>query len=361
MTFDEISALRDVMSRSLLARSPAVVATLVAREGHSYRDPGAMMLMTEALELVGGVSGGCLEEYIGRVGRELLRERDSLLLSFDTAAEVPGQPMPGCGGRLEILVERARPDHLTYLDAVSHAMQASDRAVTLCQFNAEGAWPDPQRCRAVLVDGRITYGDPALVEPIESPAGEALALRECITWRGGEFSQTASYLWPQPRLVIFGARDDAMPLVDIARTASWHVTVVDRRARLATPTRFPRADCVIAETWSRAIGSIAWTPWTSAVVMTHSLEDDEVLLPQLLSLDLEYLGLLGPSARTQRLWKSIPSEDRERIRSPVGLSLGDKSPPAVAVAILAELIANRRGRRVLMPAAAPTPARAAVP
>src|SRR5687768_9092289 len=105
MTFDEISKLREVLARSLRAGSPAVVATLVARDGHSYRDPGSMMVMTEALELVGGVSGGCLEGYIARTGRRLLRGRDSLLLSFDTATEAPSRPTLGCGGKLDILVE----------------------------------------------------------------------------------------------------------------------------------------------------------------------------------------------------------------------------------------------------------------
>ena len=346
MTFSEITALQDVLARSLRAGSPAIVATLAARDGHSYRDPGAMMVMTEALQIVGGVSGGCLEEYIGRAGRRLLQERQSVLLSFDTATEAPDRPTLGCGGRLEILVERSQPEHLQYLDAVAQAMRTSDRAAACISFDEAGAWPDSRRCRAVVADGQVIFGEPDAAQSLREHVQEAVTLRECLTWRGAGANRTASYIWPQPRLVIFGARDDAQPLVQIARTASWHVVVADRRGRLASEVRFPLAQQVMAAPWEETLCGINWTPWTSAVLMTHSIEDDLRLLPELLRLNLDYLGVLGPSARTQRLWDAFAPADRQRIHSPVGLPLGEKSAAAVAIAIMAELIANRRGKRL---------------
>ncbi len=345
MTFDEIVTLRDVLARSLRAGSPAVVATLAAREGHSYRESGSMMLMTEALQLVGAVSGGCLEGYIGRAGRKLLRERRSVLLSFDTAAEAPNQPTLGCGGRLEILVERSGPEHLAFLDAVLHALETTDRAALLLRFDEAGAGSVGCGPRAVVADGRVVFPTGARLDDAERLAVvEAISLRESLTWRHDGTSLTAAYLWPRPRLVIFGARDDAMPLAKIARTASWHVTVADRRSRLATSARFPDAERVLEAPWPEVIAAVDWTPWTSAVLMTHSIEDDLELLPRLARLDLDYLGVLGPSARTQRLWDAIPAEQRQRVYSPIGLSLGEKSPAAVAIGIMAALIANRRGR-----------------
>lgn len=351
MTFDEISRLRDVLARSLAAKSPAIVATLVARDGHSYRDPGSMMVMTEALELVGAVSGGCLEGYIGRIARRLLRGRDSVLLSFDTAEESPSRPTLGCGGRLEVLVEMSRHDHLEYLDALAKAMRTSDRAAAVVRFTENGAYPDAPRSRAVSVDGVVVFGDPEAALSGDL-VDQTVELRETLTWRAAGIAQSASYLWPQPRLVIFGARDDALPLVQIAKAASWHVTVADRRDRLADHARFPHADAVIAAPWGDAISAIDWTRWTSAILMTHSIDDDIELLPMLAGVELDYLGVLGPSARTRRLWEAVTPSQRERIHSPVGLPLGEKSPAAVAIAIMAELIARRRGRsRQLRPAA----------
>lgn len=348
MTRDEILQLRDLIDRSLRSGISAVVATLVAREGHSYREPGSMMVMNEALEVAGGVSGGCLEEYIGRAGRELLRDRDSALMNFDTSDDGDtDRPVLGCGGRLQILVEMARPDHLDYLDVLLATMQRSDRAATMFNLTEQSAYLSPSQCRSIVVDDAVVFGDALLDSQATELVGEAISLRESLTVRNRSGFYAANYLWPQPRLVVFGAREDAMPLMQIAKAASWYVTVVDRRLRLATTGRFPLADQVIAERWDAAIGSIEWNRWTAAVAMTHSLGDDAAILGDLLARDIAYLGLLGPSVRADKLWAALPADGRSRVRSPVGLALGDKSPAAVAVAIMAELIAWRRGRVIV--------------
>src|SRR5690606_20877553 len=154
--------------------------------------------------------GGCLEGYIGRAGRKLLRERRSVLLSFDTAAEAPDRPTLGCGGRLEILVERSGPEHLAFLDAVLHAMETTDPAALLLRFDEAGACSAGRGPRAVVADGRVTFpvGAP-LDDTARRAVDEAISLRESLTWRRGGTALTAAYLWPRPRLVIFGARDDA--------------------------------------------------------------------------------------------------------------------------------------------------------
>jgi xanthine dehydrogenase accessory factor len=343
MTFDQVIQLRQAIERSLRAGGRAVVATLVARDGHSYRDPGAVMAMDESLQLVGGVSGGCLEEYIGRVGRNLLGNRSSVLMSFDTADETPSAPTLGCGGRLEILVEWATPLHIEYLDALANSMLASDRAAVILRFDSNGAFPSVEGCRAVLIKGIAKFGDALDAQPL---AEESVALRQTITRRSSDSHLTAAYLWPQPRLLIFGARDDAMPLSQIAHSASWHVTVVDRRARLATVERFPHADAVICDEWAPAIHRIDPTAWTAAVAMTHSFDDDAALIRLLTQTPCEYIGVLGPTSRTARLWEGVEPEAIERIHSPIGLSLGEKSPQAIAIAVMAELIACRRGRNL---------------
>lgn len=354
MTLDEILQLRDAIDRSLRADSRPIVATLVARDGHSYREPGDMMVMTETLELIGGVSGGCLENYIARVGRELLRDRLSVLMSFDTTTEEPGKPTLGCGGRLEVLVELGRTDHLQYLDALASAMRSSDRAATLIRFADDGARPAAHECRSIVVEGEVVFGRP-VDGPERGLLDEAINLRETLTHRGS-IVRTASYLWPQQRLAVFGAQDDARPLVEIAKTASWHVTVLDRRARLATRSRFPAADRVLAASWEEAVAAIDWTPWTAAIVLTHSFEDDVELLPLLARQTVGYLGVLGPASRAQRLRDAMPELNMDAVHSPIGLPLGDKSPAGIAISIMAELLAWRRGTR--LPAATPREVRA---
>jgi xanthine/CO dehydrogenase XdhC/CoxF family maturation factor len=116
------------------AGEPGLLATLVGVHGSSYRAAGAMMLVTPAGHRVGGVSGGCLEDYVAREGRRLTLERGGpVVLSFDTSladddAASP-VPTPGCGGRLEILVEQLTAEHAAWLTALDDCRRKGTRAV----------------------------------------------------------------------------------------------------------------------------------------------------------------------------------------------------------------------------------------
>jgi xanthine/CO dehydrogenase XdhC/CoxF family maturation factor len=156
---------------------------------------------------------------------------------------------------------------------------------------------------------------------------------------------------PPHSLVVFGAGDDAQPLVRMAFELGWQVTVVDSRAAHATAARFPGA-AVIVSPADATVRSVPLGPRTLAVVMTHRYRDDAALLPQLLPAPLAYLGLLGPRHRTQRLLAgiegagmTITAEMRKRLHAPVGLDLGGRTPETVALSILAEIQARLAGRR----------------
>src|SRR3954464_5295780 len=102
----ELPELIALAQRLLDNNEPAVLATLFAANGSSYRSLGSMMVGGPPGAVAGGVSGGCLEEYIVRHGREITHDRDAVLLSFDTgSAEDIDDPKPvlGCGGSIEVL------------------------------------------------------------------------------------------------------------------------------------------------------------------------------------------------------------------------------------------------------------------
>jgi xanthine/CO dehydrogenase XdhC/CoxF family maturation factor len=158
------------------------------------------------------------------------------------------------------------------------------------------------------------------------------------------------YIRPMTRLVIFGAGDDVHPLCTLATSVGWHVTVADRRARLATPSRFPSADTVIAGDWASAAEQIAFTPNTAVVLMTHSLPDDIEILPLLVNKEFAYIGALGPAHRRRWLLEGVEKatplaqEFAEKIRGPIGLNLGDRTAMGIAVSIVAEILADLNGR-----------------
>jgi xanthine/CO dehydrogenase XdhC/CoxF family maturation factor len=136
----------------------------------------------------------------------------------------------------------------------------------------------------------------------------------------------------------------------------WHVSVADRRGRLATRMRFPQARRIVAADWDEAIEALTFSPRTAVVLMTHDLDDDARILSHLPRRTLRYVGALGPAHR--RAWllaqASAPgvagnSDAPWSVRGPIGLDLGDRSPAGIAVAVVAEIVAllNRREPRPL--------------
>jgi xanthine dehydrogenase accessory factor len=158
----------------------------------------------------------------------------------------------------------------------------------------------------------------------------------------------------RPGLFVFGAGDDAVPLVKVARQLGWYVAVADGRSHLATNARFPEAH----EVHVLSAGELDWLrpqPSDAAVVMTHSLEQDGRILPVLLAETLAYIGVLGPRRRTMEMLLSIAGESRrpvddldaqmeawmDRLHAPMGLDLGGDTPAEIALAIIAEIQQSR--------------------
>ncbi len=303
--------------------SPAVLATLVSAEGSSYRKPGARLLWLSEEVRAGSISGGCLEEDLIERARRVLETGRAETVLYDTTAEndLVWGTGTGCDGRVKVLLERLpaeRPRWCRVLQANREARLDTALAV---------------------VHGKAPGRAPGTHLEADLPAGTdgALVFHDNVP--------------PPLPLVIFGAGDDAQPLVRLATELGWHVTVVDSRPAYAALERFPGA-AVITSPPAAAIESARPEPRTPVVLMTHRYRDDAILLRSLLPQPLVYLGLLGPRHRTQRLLAEIEAgglaitdEMRARLHAPVGLDLGGTTPETVALSILSEIQARLAGRQ----------------
>lgn len=153
---------------------------------------------------------------------------------------------------------------------------------------------------------------------------------------------------PEERLAILGAGHVAVPLCTMAAAVGYAVTVVDDRARFATPERFPSAREVIVRDFVEAIGTIGLTPWTSVVLVTRGHEHDETCLAQVASSPARYVGMIGSRRRVKVVYDrlreaGVPESALNRVHAPIGLDLGGRSPEEIALAILAEIVLVRRG------------------
>jgi xanthine/CO dehydrogenase XdhC/CoxF family maturation factor len=350
MIRNELSEMISLGERLNAADEPAVLATLFAANGSTYRPLGSMMLGGPSSALtVGGVSGGCLEEFIARRGRALTDQQPAAMLSFDADpdADHTGVPSLGCGGSIEVLVERFTPEHLAFLRRFAAAHDADQSSTAACVIDASAS-PAITVRRFPLIDGdEATSLNPRLERLRERAMRASRSVQEPI---GSDLRALVHYVRPLVRLVILGAGNDARPLCTLGRSLGWHVCVADRRARLATRARFPDADQLVADNWLTALRSITFTSQTAVVLMTHSLADDAEVLPLLAERLAAYIGVLGPEHRRRWLLENVeeaatlPEEFVNRLRGPIGLDLGDRSAGGIAVSIVSEILAELNGR-----------------
>ena len=207
-----------------------------------------------------------------------------------------------------------------------------------------------------------TLGDSGLDEAVASSAVAFLESRaEARTFRIAELSrQPAAWLEarvlferiePEPRIIICGAGHVGASLARLARFIGYRTTLIDDRADFLTRERFPdgEIELVVAESWTDALHStVGVGRGVSVAVVTRGHNEDEECMRALMSTNADYVGLIGSRRRTNivldRLREAGVAEKRLReVRAPIGLNIGAVSPQEVALAILAEIVAERRG------------------
>ena len=154
---------------------------------------------------------------------------------------------------------------------------------------------------------------------------------------------------PPPTLLIFGAVHVAQPLTRFAKALGFDVVVVDARATLATPERFPEADRIVQAWPDEALVELSVAPNTYVAILTHDPKFDEPALLGTLETPARYVGAVGSrktnqDRRRRLLEAGVSPEQLDRIRGPIGLDIGAETPEEMAISILAEIIAVRHGR-----------------
>ncbi|WP_165822027.1 XdhC family protein [Hymenobacter edaphi] len=338
------------------------LATVVEVEGSAYRRPGARMLVTDDGQLTGAISGGCLEGDARQRARQALQRRQPALVTYDTSDEDdPRHGLgPGCQGVVRILLEPLDfEDADNPLELLRGFARHPEPAVLATVFRcAAGQAVADLGQRLLLMPGGQVRGSAldnlALTAQLRADANQALAqdqslIREYPAAPGSTVRVFLEVLRPPLRLAVYGAGNDAQPLVRLAAGLGWHVTVVDGRPRQAAAERFPEAADVRVVT----LGEVPALPLTAdyAVLLTHNYAYDLAVLQRLLGAPTSYIGLLGPRQKAARLLEELREEvpDAEtrlagRLYSPIGLNLGAETPEEIALSIVAEIQAVRQGR-----------------
>lgn len=334
--------------RLVASDTPGTLSTLFSARGSTYRPLGAMMVSLPGTH-AGGVSGGCLDEHVAREGERATRNTPAVMLRFNTHRDSDDDtPVLGCGGSIELLVERLTLDHVALLEHLASASEGDDYSLLAHVVKRVGQSLSVTREWLRHPDGPCSV-TPELARMCGDVARDARSHHTAVSV---DSDILVHYVPPLTRLLIFGAGDDARPLCEIGSSLGWHVSVADRRARLATRARFPHAREVLAADWTEAVAALGFSQRTAAVLMTHNLEDDACVLSLLCRRQVSYIGALGPAHRRQWLLDElVPLGLRlnadVRLKGPIGLDLGDRSAAGIAVAVAAEILAHLNGRDAL--------------
>lgn len=328
---------------------------MVDVNGSAYRRPGARMLIGSDGERCGSISGGCLEGQVAKDAWNLTQSGRAAIGQYDTTS--PDDAMfglgLGCSGVVRVLLERlGTAESRGFIDFLRTIRRSRTPGVVATVLECADSKSVRVGGRMMVSDGDVTFvglNDEVLAGVLLEQASEVLEekrsrLFHCETAEGRvEFF--VELITPPVPLILFGAGQDAIPLVRIAKEIGWHVTVVDWRETFANSSRFSGADAIVLARPEDVAEEVRFSDDTAAVLMNHHYPADLAILELLLGRDLPYIGVLGPAARTARMLGDLKVSSRpENLHAPVGLDIGADAPATIALSICSEIQASLAGR-----------------
>jgi xanthine dehydrogenase accessory factor len=349
--------MRDVLDRLVQwweAGVPVGLATVTATWSSAPRQPGAAMVVGPGGEVVGSVSGGCVEGAVYELCQEVIETGTARTARFGVSDDDAFEVGLTCGGTIELLIERVDRESFPQLPELARAIEEGRPVALLTRVDdarhllvtpdsRNGSLGSERIDDAVTDDGRglLAAGRTGVLQ--YGPSGER---------RGEGLPVLVASFAPPARMLVFGATDHAAATARIGSFLGYHVTVCDARPVFATARRFPSADEVVVD-WphrylSAEVEAGRIDERTVLCVLTHDPKFDVPVLEVALRLPVAYVGAMGSRRthddRNKRLQEAgLNGGELARLASPVGLDLGARTPEETAVSIAAEIVALRWG------------------
>ena len=333
--------MRDVLStleRWIGDGRRAAMATVVTVDRSAPREPGSVMAVSETGEVVGSVTGGCVEPAVYAQAEEVLRGAAPRMATYGYADDEAFEVGLPCGGNVGIFVEPMDPELVREVAAAVREERPVAYLTTL-------AGEVPGNPRVIGAEG-----EPA--DEAEAAARPLLRLGESGVVTVGDDEVFVSTFVPRPAMYVFGAIDFASALCTVGKFLGYRVTVCDPRAIFVTPQRFPDADELVTEWPHEFLARAPVDERTAVCVLTHDAKFDVPALRAALATPARYIGAMGSRRTTERrrlklAEEGVTEDQLERIHAPIGLPIASRTPEEVAIAIGAEIVsvANRSSRR----------------
>ncbi len=325
------------------------LATVVRVRRSAPRPPGARLCITRSGRMSGSVSGGCVEADVFERAMQVLDTRKPEVANYGIADELGFEVGLSCGGSIDVLIEPFVVD--AEWDSLRRSVEREQEAVY-----AIGLAPESVLGRKLVrLDASRSIGSiaPSLDSHISDEGEKLLQVGGTkivsLPYEGEQAQVYMEAFRPSPSLLIVGATHTAMSLCRLADEVGFQVTVIDIRTALATPERFPDASQILHAWPDEALAQVPLKSYSSLVVLTHDPKFDVPALASGLRSQARYIGAQGSrvthEGRKQQLrQQGFTDTDLARIRAPIGLDIGSRTPAELALAILAEVLAVQYNR-----------------
>ena len=334
-----MAAFFETLKRWHDADTKFALARVVKTWGSAPRPAGSMMIVSQAGEMCGSVSGGCVETAVVEAAQQVIGQRESQLLHFGVSNDDAWAVGLACGGQVEVFVEPWLSNDPVNL-ALLPIWQSRQIAMLITRIDG-------------LNDAHLLLT--ANGERIGSTGKAELDIQFSQRYPADRFPRSASTetigdaiyfahpFLPPPRLVIVGGVHIAQPLVTFAKALDFEVLLVDPRTAFGNRERFPQVDQIFNEWPDEAIAKIGIDQNSFFVLLSHDAKIDDPALLALLGRQPAYVGALGSrkthkKRMTRLLEAGLSDQQIARIHAPIGLKIGAVAPVQIAASIIAEII-----------------------
>ena len=305
------------------SKNNAVLATVVDLDGSSYRKPGVRMLILENGEMIGAVSGGCVEKEVLRQSRSVFNDGIPKIMSYD------GRYRLGCEGVIYILIESFNPDNSFIKSFEENLFRRGSLEIKSYYSKKEESNPN--------------FGTLIKIDNIEFAISG-------LNFSENKLNQFKQIIPPCFKLFVFGSEHDAVSLCKQATLVGWEVEVIASASETKTIENFPGANQFIS-TSPESFSTDRIDTYSAVMIMTHSFAQDLKWLIALREIKPTYLGLLGPVKKRENLISNlldyIPDLSEEFINSihgPAGLDIGSVTAQEIAISIISEILSVKNKR-----------------
>lgn len=350
----------------------SAIATIIRSSGSTPRKAGAKMLITGKGSVFGTVGGGSGEAEVGREALKALAENRPAKLSVNMSNDVAANDGMVCGGEMEVFIDIVTPEDSAARDVYGQMLETlrSGKSGVLFTITSDGGMGQELVGKKIFISNdkmasqqlpddiketvkSLHSQGKGCTEPvmIRCTAEGHVVMSSGAAERAGRRLRLELLAEPvaQPaELLILGGGHIAVPLARMAEILGYRYKIIDDRPEFAGRERFPGADEVICQGFEKALEGLDIGPNTSVVIITRGHSHDRLCLKEVLKKKPSYIGMIGSRRKVRGVLNGLRDEgigeDRlGAVFSPIGLDIGAETPEEIALSIMSEIVAVRRG------------------